>query len=417
MNLLKEINKKFIKERERERERERENLFENTNYYIKIMKSIVIHAWTLHKKGDKYFIPYTHWVYLNEIVKYYSKVCLLSPINLIKSGNSSLETISNYKNVEVYELPYSDGYIDAIKYFFHYKKAYKELANNYDVVYARYPIPFGWLQSFYFKDKKKIIHFVGDPVDTIKNNPNLSLIKKLLYTKLFMPEHYMFMRACKTAKVYTNGFHISERLKKYNVNSTPLISSTLNDSDFYFEHNKVIDIEAPKIIYVGYLRKAKGVETVIRAFSLLQKEKPNAVLTIVGHGESEGELKQLATRLNLKNIVFLGHIESRDKLNELFRGHDIFCFASLSEGSPRVILEAMANGLAVISTPVGSLPSTFEDRKNILFSDFNDDKDFAKKLKELSSNNETYNHIRANSYSRVTNFKIENFLRNIFYEA
>src|SRR5690606_1462405 len=117
-------------------------------------KSILIHAWTLHKKNNKYYIPFTHWVYLNEIVKYYDKVCLLSPVNPNLVNEKAFEKVDVFNNVEVYELPYSEGYIDAVKYFFKYKQAYKELSKQYDVVYARYPIPFGWLQKDYFKTQK-----------------------------------------------------------------------------------------------------------------------------------------------------------------------------------------------------------------------------------------------------------------------
>lgn len=381
------------------------------------MRTILIHAWTLHKKENNYYIPYTHWVYLQEIVKYYDKVCLLSPVNQNLKNENQFEAINVFKNVEVYELPFSEGYIDAVKYFFLYKKAYKELALKYDEVYARYPIPFGWLQKKHFKDKKRIIHFVGDPIDTIINNPNLSTLKKKLYTTFFKPENYMFTKACKQAKVYTNGYHIAERLKKKGVNAIPLVSSTLNKKDFYFEANRIIDIDAPKIIYAGYLRKAKGVETVINSFALLQKEKPKASLTIIGQGESELLLKSIIKEKKIKNVVFTGHVDNRSRLNELLRTHDIFCFASLSEGSPRVILEAMANGLAVVSTPVGSLPYTFVDKDDILFAKFNDAADFKDKLLTISSDNVYYNKIRKNSFDKAFTFTIDNFLKNIFYEA
>ncbi|MEN5233485.1 glycosyltransferase family 4 protein [Sphingobacterium faecium] len=383
---------------------------------MKRSKSILIHAWTLYKKDGQYYIPFTHWVYLNEIVKYYDKICLLSPTDLHLKDEVSYEAISCFPNVEVYELPYTEGYIAAIKYFFHYNKAYKELSSHYDVVYARYPIPFGWLQKFYFQGKRRIIHFVGDPMDTIINNPSLSFIKKSIYRLFFKPEHAMFMAACKGANVYTNGHHLAERLETSGIKANPLISSTLSDNDFYFE-DKEIDGDAPKIIYVGYLRKAKGVETVVKAFGLLQFHKPDAKLTIVGYGESELLLKSLVENQNLQNVKFEGHIDNREKLNQLLRENDIFCFASLSEGSPRVILEAMANGLAILSTPVGSLPTTFEDNKEIVFANFNDEKDFSEKLLKLSSDFQFYNSIRLNSFNKVSNYKIENFLKTIFYEA
>src|SRR5690606_31516054 len=139
-----------------------------------------------------------------------------------------------------------------------YVKAYKSFY-LFDTFYARYPTPFGWLQRFFHKDKRRIIHFVGDPIDTIKNNPRIGKLRRWLYTLFFIPEHLLYMWACRGARVYTNGFHLSKRLEKFNILGTPLVSSTLSEADFYFREDKSIDIEEPKLIYVGYLRKAKGV--------------------------------------------------------------------------------------------------------------------------------------------------------------
>lgn len=381
-------------------------------------RSILIHAWALFKSGEEYYIPYTHWVYLNEIVKYYDRVCLLSPtkVLLTSDNTSNFESLKGFNNIEVYELPYSKGYIDSIKYFRSYFKGYKRLSKEFEAAYTRYPNPFGWLQMLFFPNKKRIIHFVGDPVDTIVNNPTMSRVKKFMYILFFQPEQFMFYLACKNASVFTNGHHLSEKLHKKKIDAVPLISSTLNEKDFYFDERKINE-EAPKIIYVGYLRKAKGVETVLKAFALLVAKKPLAKLTIVGQGELWDSLHELSINLGIKNnIFFTGHIDKREELNDLLRNHDIFCFASVSEGSPRVILEAMANGLAIVSTPVGSLPTTFTDKEEILFADFNDEVDFYNKLVTLV-NNELYNKIRLNSYEKVKGFTIESFLKKIFSYA
>src|SRR5690606_5347263 len=340
------------------------------------MKSILIQAWTVHKSNGQYFLPYTHWVYLNEVIKYYSRVCLLSPTKIHKGlPVKGLVRIGDVENVEVYELPYSHGYIASLKYFTSYIIAYRKL-NSFDSSYVRYPIPFGWLQKFFFKRKTRIIHFVGDPIDTIKNNPRIGKLRRWIYTIFFMPEHLLYMWACKGARVYTNGFHLNNRLKKFRIQATPLVSSPLSESDFYFEEEKKIKSEIPKLIYVGYLRKAKGVDTVLRTFSLVQGSYPEAQLTIVGSGESEAELKIYSKHLKLRNVNFVGHIDDRRELKNLFRCHDIFIFASLSEGSPRVILEAMANGLNVVSTPVGALSYIFEDGFDILFANYHEESDF-----------------------------------------
>ncbi len=379
------------------------------------MKSILIQAWSVYKIQDHYYLPYTHWIYLNEIVNYYDEVCLLSPVNVNDISNAGLVRV-DFKNVYVEALPYSNSYLTSIKFFYSYFSIYKKM-KYFDVSYARYPIPFGWLQKFFLKGTKRIIHFVGDPIDAAITNPNFNFLKKVLLITFFMPEHLMYMWACKGAKVYTNGFHLAERLKKYGVNATPLISSTLNQNDFYFEANKILNPESLKIVYVGYLRKAKGVETVLKAFHLLQNTYANAKLTIVGDGEFHNHLNQMVLKDEIQNVSFLGHIDDRNQLNEILRNNDIFCFASLSEGSPRVILEAMANGVNVVSTPVGSLPDIFNDNENIIFANFNDEKDFYGKINTLLNNKEKAFNIKLNAFDKIKNFTIESFIKNIFYES
>ena len=380
------------------------------------MSSILIQAWTVHKTVDGYYIPYTHWIYLKEIAKYYNDICLLSPV--IKNNNLNKEglvAINPFFNVTVKELPYSSSYLGSVKHFFKYLSAYKHL-KQFDVSYARYPIPFGWLQKIFMRNSKRIIHFVGDPIDTIKVNTNLSILKKWLLISFFIPEHLMYLWACKKATVFTNGQHITHRLKKYGVQATPLISSTLNDDDFYFDEHKILNTKSPKILYIGYLRKTKGVDTVISSFCNLQQKHPEAQLTIVGTGECQEKLEKLIAVRVIKNVHFLGHIDSREKLNTILRTHDIFCFASLSEGSPRVILEAMANGINVISTPVGSLPAIFKHNENILFTAFNDATAFSDQMIDLINNEKNAFLLRKNAFEKVKNHTIERFLKEIFYE-
>ncbi len=382
------------------------------------MNNIIVHAWPINQYKDNYYLIYTHWVYLKEISGLYNKVYLLSPMHEINYTESTqLTSIGCFENVEVIKLPASIGYIGAIRHFFSYLKAYRNNNNKAETIYTRYPTPFGWLQMFFFKKARRIIHFVGDPVDTIQSNPRFNKWKKLFLVYFFKPEHWMYLWACKGAEVYTNGNHIAEKLSKQRIIATPLISSTLTQDDFYFNDNKRIDKNQPKLLYIGYLRKAKGIETIINAFKLLKEKLNLATLTIVGSGEFEAELKTIVSSLNLTGVLFKGHIENREAMNHIIRTHDIFCFASISEGSPRVILEAMANGLLVVSTPVGSLPFIFEDNEEIHFVDYNDDIMFFNSILDLLSNQQNANIIRLNAYNKVKSFTIEKFIKSIFSET
>lgn len=380
-----------------------------------MVKKILIHAWAIEKKENKYFLPFSHWIYLKEIVKYYDEVVLLSScIHLESHETCENIEINSFENVSVYELPAARGYVNSIKHFFSYLKGYRSIT-GVTTYYSRYPTPFGWLQKIYGKNKERIIHYVGDPADVTRNNPNFSTLKKVILLSGFSLEVILYRWACKGAKVYTNGHHLAAKLQKKKIPAIPLISSTLNDSDFHFAE-KTISPKNANFIYLGYLRTAKGVETVIKAFALYNERYPNSTLTIIGSGELNSFLKEFVIKSNIRNVRFLGHIEDRNRLNMELRLADIFLFASLSEGSPRVILEAMANGLAVISTPVGSLPTTFTNNEDILFADFNSPEAFFKAMMFLAGDNTGYNNIRISSFKKAQSHTTKKFIKRIFNE-
>jgi len=99
------------------------------------------------------------------------------------------------------------------------------------------------------------------------------------------------------------------------------------------------------------------------------------------------------------------------------RNHDIFCFASLSEGSPRVIIESMANGLNVVSTPVGSFPHIFFYDRDIVYFDFNNSKMLYEKVLFLINNNNNASLIRESAHQKVKKYTAVNFNKEIFNNA
>lgn len=375
--------------------------------------NILIQAWALYKFNNKFYIEYTHNVYITEIHKIYKKIYLISPVKTIDVAQ--VATLCEIQgNIEVIELPFFKNYLQAYKYFFSYISSYRKLKKlSFDTVYSRFPSPFGWLQKIYFKEKR-VIHFVGDPIDTVENNRNLSIAYRKLKIYLFSLEYYLFIWASKgRVKVVSNGHHLSNKLRKFNINAKPLISTTLNDTDFFYK-DITKDSNVITLIYVGYLRKAKGVDTIIQALKIIsQSSEKKYKLTIVGDGEEKDNLRNLA-KMNDLDVVFTGHIDDRNILNSLLRSSDIFCFASLSEGSPRVVLEAIANGINVISTPVGSLPYVFTDKEEILYFNFNNFEKLAELIEELSLNYELRLKLLKNSQQKVLQFKIDSFINEAF---
>lgn len=376
---------------------------------------LLIHAWRVEKKGNAYYLPFSHWLYLQEIVQYYDEVVLIAGCRHLAADASTEDLpITGLGNIQVHELPMGSGsYLSSVRYFPAFVQAYRQI-KGVTTYYSRYPTPFGWLQKCFAGKAQRIIHYVGDPVDVALNNPNFSPLKKRLLVSAFAIENQLYLWACKGAQVYTNGHHLAERLARKGITATALISSTLTAGDFHYAE-KNIHPETAKFIYLGYLRTSKGVETVLRAFARYNQDYPQSSFTIIGSGEFEHELKNLVADAQINNVHFLGKIEDRAQINQALRSADVFLFASLSEGSPRVVLEAMANGLAVISTPVGSLPKCFSADSDIVFANFNDPEDFYNKMRALTENNQGYNALRSAAYAKVQDATIAQFIKRIFH--
>jgi len=107
---------------------------------------------------------------------------------------------------------------------------------------------------------------------------------------------------------------------------------------------------------VALLRPVKQIHKLIRAFSYL-RQREDWMLFIVGAGEPNYEqyLKQLVHSYGLDHqIRFFGYLEG-ENLRRLYWASDVYICSSSSEGAPAAVMEAIACGLPVLSTPVGGV--------------------------------------------------------------
>ncbi|WP_421418988.1 glycosyltransferase family 4 protein [Pseudoalteromonas lipolytica] len=261
-------------------------------------------------------------------------------------------------------------------------------------------------------------HFVGDSLDATWQS-SIGFFKKLIKSILYLPEYFLLLLFCKkyVDNVYTNGEHLKNRLSNFGVKAKSVVSSTLKISDavdkhFLIENNRKIK----KLLFVGYLRPAKGVFELLSAFKKIVDIESDISLSIVGDGESSDELSKYVMELGLVDkVFFLGHIDSQQKLKAIYQSHDLFCFPSRSEGSPRVIVEAMFFGLLVVSNRVGSLPFSFESREIFFTDDFSLNSLFNTIFKALKADPEQRLSIKISALEKVkNNYSIEQFLDEVF---
>ncbi|MCL2355465.1 MAG: glycosyltransferase family 4 protein, partial [Oscillospiraceae bacterium] len=128
----------------------------------------------------------------------------------------------------------------------------------------------------------------------------------------------------------------------------------------------------------------KGHLTLIKALSVILDHKYNVRVIFVGDGSLKSEFMNVAKEWNVdKNIVFLGRLPNSEAVREVIRDSDLFVFPTKAEGLPRVLLEAMAEGVPCISSPVCGIPEILSEDCLIEYSDYNG---FAFKIMELINN-------------------------------
>jgi glycosyltransferase involved in cell wall biosynthesis len=110
---------------------------------------------------------------------------------------------------------------------------------------------------------------------------------------------------------------------------------------------------------VGRLVPVKGISYLIAALPEIIRAVPSAQLVVVGDGPERDPLERQARHLGMAGQVrFVGW---RSDLERIYPDLDVVVLPSLREGTPVVLIEAMAAGRPVVATRVGGVPDVVAD--------------------------------------------------------
>ena len=158
-----------------------------------------------------------------------------------------------------------------------------------------------------------------------------------------------------------------------------------------------------------------NIPCVLRAFQKVQKEIPNASLTLVGDGSLHESLIQQANSMGLRNVVFTGRVDN-SKIFEVLDRADIMISAPKIDNMPVSLIEAMNAGLLVVSSNVGGVPYMIEDGKNGLLFASDDDDELEEKMLWIVQHQKEAISMIAQAQQSVKQYQWNN-IKNKLYSA
>jgi glycosyltransferase involved in cell wall biosynthesis len=140
------------------------------------------------------------------------------------------------------------------------------------------------------------------------------------------------------------------------------------------------------LLYVGLFQPLKYLDTLIQAYVQVNKQRSDVVLGLVGYGESEDDLRSMASKTESGRIKFFGYISLND-LPTYYTMADVFVLPSVDIWG-LVVNEAMACGLPIIaSESVGCTDDLVIQGVNGLIFQHGDVNALSKAILTLTSNN------------------------------
>lgn len=256
-------------------------------------------------------------------------------------------------NVNIYRLGFGlknlDKYLFTFFGFFKAWKLYKK--NNYQIIWpimAAYA-SFVFLFKIFFPKVKILL--------TLQEGDPLEYIAGLKRFKFFKPFYKFYFKKVDQVQAISNFLADWAKVLGVKKEKIVIIPNGINLPSLTTQ-SKVKHNNQKIILTVSRLVEKNGLKDLIKSFHLLVTHYPllTVKLIIVGDGPLRPNLEKLVNELNLiGRVEFVGGVLP-ENVAKYYAAADVFVRPSLSEGLGNSFLEAMANDVPVIATPVGGIP-------------------------------------------------------------
>jgi glycosyltransferase involved in cell wall biosynthesis len=245
-----------------------------------------------------------------------------------------------------------------------------------DLVNCRVPTPAAW---FAFKAAQRVgvpvfLLVVGD-LEAIGPTLPYRGVKRALFSAYTAYEERAIRRMAAAAVTFANGGDLAAKHRRQGAEVVETKTTTIAASDI----NGRIDTcqrRPVRILTVSRIDPRKGLRGLPHVVSRLRAAGHDVQLDIVGPTVGQtGETERIAIEQSARDLGVADRVRCLggiplDRLLPLYREYDLFVLPTgPGEGIPRVLLEAMAAGLPVVTTRVAGIPSLISSEHNGILTD------------------------------------------------
>ena len=316
---------------------------------------------------------------------------------VLTTSDTAYDVVEERDGMKLYRLGYTHK-LSNTPFSFHWPSRVRHIIQEVspDVIHIHTPVPgLGDLASFLApQNVPQLVTYHGGSMKKGKVIPDTIIA---LYENLILP--LMLRRArhivCSSDFVRTN--FLRRHMHK---------SSTVTPGvDTAFFTPKTIKESNPTILTVGGLgtgEEHKGLERMITVLPTLLEQIPTLLLTVVGDGNRRTYFENKVHTMGLgKHVRFLGAQDS-EGMRTAYQNASVFVLPTTNDSFPTVILEAMACGLPVVSTTVGSIDAMVEQSSTGYLVAPSDTSALSKRIIEILNNEELRLTFGARSRERVS---------------
>lgn len=306
--------------------------------------------------------------YVDSIAPYFDRVVLAVPVFETPPASGSRVRATN---VTLAPLPYFPGPRQFYPQLLSMRPRLRRWVDQCDVIHLRVPSPAAIFAFRIAEARRKPIFLlvVGDYAALL---PHLGYrgIKKVLFSKYVAFEEWALSYMTRRALTFANGASLRAKHEHEGRRIHETKTTTLSLSDLSTRADTCAGSRV-RLLCVSRIDPRKGLRSLPEVVSGLLAAGHDVTLDVVGPtigliGESERDaIVNEATRLGVADRITLRGPVALDQLMPLYREFDLFVLPTRpGEGIPRVLMEAMAGGLPIVTTNVSGISSLIEDGEN-----------------------------------------------------